>query len=402
MDLAELNIEEAQRRGRELYESLPEWHKRNSCLLVNSLMEAKRVAPHLANLADQIIPRLPRIVKESQSIKTNAPDKGSAFLTLEKAITCPWISWDSNDFWNVLALDIDHADGLDLWEDLPPAVRPTLVIDPWSGRSAALFPLATPVGMAGSMRQGPKILADLCHRLLADHFKATALPHKTLTKNPWGLKEALIGTLQRRTDAPTAVDLWEMMAGSPLIFHTVPGAPKIELRDVLDALADTIEEVSPPRRRRKITRPEPSDLGRNCHLFDVVRFWAYDTNTSDMERIYMKAQEENQGELPFKEVAGIAKSISRFMASRYRPKSRLEDRRGVMGLEGSGLATQQKQKLSAHRTNDIKTDNTDHKIRQALKHFPPHQKITQQALAKASGVSLRTIKSRWSTIKPTT
>jgi len=384
------------------FDALPEWHKRHPALLANSMMEAKQIAPHLRRLADSLIPKLPRIIKSSQTIKTHNIDKGSSFLLLDRAITCPWISWDSDSYWNVLALDVDHDSGFEIWEELPLSIRPTLVIDPWSLRSVALFPLASPVGMASNHKIGPQILARLCHQLLADQFKATALPHKTLTKNPWGMKSALIGDLQRRTEAPTGGLIWEMMKDSPLVFHTIPGAISIELRDILEVLGENIKEVQPSKIRRKITRPEPSDLGRNCHLFDVVRFWAYDTNTSNFEEIYMKAETENQGSLPLKEVAGIAKSISRFMSSRYRPKSKLDDRRGVMNLQNMDLPTKTKQKLAALRTNDIQSSNTDHKIQQALKHFPAHQKLTQVSLAKASGVSIRTIKSRWETIKRAT
>lgn len=114
-----------------------------------------------------------------------------------------------------------------------------------------------------------------------------------------------------------------------------------------------------------------------------------------------KAQEINQTlqpPLPFAEVQATARSIGKFMASRYKPKSALSTRKGVMGLAGKDIDQKTKQKLSALRTSDIKASNTEHRLKMALKHFPEGKKLTQLALSEASGVCLRTVKKHWKSI----
>jgi len=108
-------IEDLEPKNALKLEDLPKHHRRNSVLLANALMAVKSYAPHLSQMADILVPRLPRKVKASQNIKTDYKEKGSYFFTLNEAIDCPWISWDSRDFWNVLALDVDHDEGIQLW-----------------------------------------------------------------------------------------------------------------------------------------------------------------------------------------------------------------------------------------------------------------------------------------------
>ena len=387
------------------FEALPKWHKSNPCLLANSLIEAKQAAPHLAGLADTILPKMPRIIRASQNLRAINIENASYLFTLEVGINLPWISFDAKQSRNCLLFDIDHDSGLDLVEELPKSIRPTLIFDPYSGRSHGVLPLVTPVLRGGKI--GPEVLADLAHQLLSRHLKATALPTGSLIKNPFGKASELVGSLPRRTPSPSSLILWEgfQEANTGLCWHTVAGSTGAELREIISHLADEYDEVTSPRTKRIFRhRGEPSNLGRNCALFDLVRFWAYDNNEKDGGQIMKKAQEINQTlqpPLPFAEVNATARSIGKFMASRYKPKSALSDRKGVMGLAGSSLEMKDKQKLAAIRTNDIKTDNTDHKIRQAIKHWPTSQKMTQAALAKVSGVSLKTIKRRWKALKDT-
>jgi len=378
------------------YNNLPSWHKKNVSSLINCRMRAKEIAPHLSC---EILNILPRSVRYSQNLKTNI-NTTTSHINLEYAISCPWVSFDSADFWNALALDIDHQDGLELWESLPDHIKPTLVIDPWSGRSHAIFPLVTPIGMADSMRVGPKILADLCHRLLSDFFKATPLPFGNVIKNPWGLKSDLIGELVRRSPEPETGILWDMMKDSPLCWHTVMGSQKIELRDIIKYFEDDINFVSPSKHSRKvkIKRVKPEYIGRNKHIFDTVRMLCYDGSISDLQEVYLMCQKENTDNLPEREVFDIAKSISKFMRTKYRPKTKIDDRRGVMCLAGSQLSQKDKQKLSALRTHDIQRDNTLHRMKQALKHWPQGQKVSQSKMAKATGLGIATIKRHWSSI----
>jgi len=384
------HIEEPKQKNLKL-EDLPKHWQRNPAMLANSLMHIKSYAPHLAGMADVLVPRLPRKIKASQNIKTDYRDKGSYLFTLSTGIDCPWISWDSKDFWNVLALDVDHDNGIQLWEELPPNLRPFLVVDPYSLRSAALFVLKTPILVK---RFGQLALGELCQQALADYFEATPLPHCTLTKNPFGLKASMMGNLQRRTPFIKSHIIWELMKESPLVFHTLEGCKGIELRDILNHFGDDIELTRPKRQKPEkvifINRGDPSDLGRNCHLFDVLRSWCYDNKVQEVAEIMEEARNLNEGGLPESELRSISKSISKFMRTRYKPTTK----RKVMKLSPA-LSEPEKQKISAHRTNAIRSENVDHKIDQAIRHWSSSEPITQRSLADASGVGIATIKRRW-------
>lgn len=189
--------EDLRQKSKQQFESLPEWHRQNPALLANSLMEAKETAPHLAGLADSLLPKMPRIIRASQNLRAINIENASHLFTLESAISLPWISFDAKQSRNCLLFDIDHADALDLVEELPASIRPTLIFDPYSGRSHGVLPLNSPVLRGGKL--SCEILADLAHQLLAKHLKATSLPVGSLIKNPFGKASELVGVLPRRT-----------------------------------------------------------------------------------------------------------------------------------------------------------------------------------------------------------
>lgn len=391
------------------FDALPKWHKKNACLLANSLIEAKQNAPFLSGLADSLLQKMPRIVRASQNLKSINIEHSSHLFSLHNAIDLPWISFDAKGARNVLLFDIDHDRGPELASELPANIRPHIVVDPWSGRSAGILVLKSPVLTGAGAKIGPQLLANGCHEMFAKYFEADALPHGSLTKNPFGMLKNIIGILSRRSPEPSSGLLWEAYqeANSGLCWHTIPGAAEVELRDILKYFEDDYEQIASDRSKqnfiKKKDRGEPSYIGRNCYVFDLTRFWAYDENETDSNNIYMKAEEINlsmSNPLPASDVKSIARSISKFMQTRYRPTRRIN--KGVMNLEESDLAIKQKQKLAAHRTNDIKADNTDHKIKQALKHFPESRKLTQKALSEVSGVSIKSIKRRWKTLFPST
>lgn len=376
------------------FETLPKHWQKNPAMLCNALMHVKAYAQHLSKVADSLIPRLPRKIKCSQNIKTDYKDKGSYFFILSNGIDCPWISWDSNDFWNCIALDVDHDSGIELAESLPASIRPFVVVDPWSLRSACLFFLKTPIAVK---QFGQLLLGEIAQAGLAQYFNATPLPHMTLTKNPFGLKSSLLGNMQRRSFRPAGGGLMhEMHQDSPLVFHTVEGNPAIELSDVIKFFGDDLENIQTNRKRpEKLifrNRSEPSELGRNCRLFDVLRGWCYDNKISEFSEIMDEARSLNDGNLSESELKSISRSISKFMRTRYRPSDK--PKKKVMKLSAS-LSEPEKQKLSAMRTNAIRSENVDHKIQQAIRHWSSSEPITQRGLADASGVGIATIKRRW-------
>ncbi|WP_259329481.1 primase C-terminal domain-containing protein, partial [Acetobacter pasteurianus] len=169
-----------------------------------------------------------------------------------------------------------------------------------------------------------KLLADLAQRAGAVHFGATPLPHKTLTKNPAGRVAELDAPLRRRTVAPSGGLMHEMHNGSDYVWHTLRGAQAVELRELVATLSGHIAEMPRPKRPRtaKHDRPAPSELGRNCSLFDRLRYYAYDNNVSSDEELYREAQALNADGLADSELRAVARSIAKFMRTRFRPASR--------------------------------------------------------------------------------
>jgi hypothetical protein len=231
------------------------------------------------------------------------------------------------------------------------------------------------------------------------------MPHQSLVKSPWGRTENLIGQRLRRGSSPALPLLWEayLTANTGLMWHTEPGdLHHYELREIVAALADEFDAVviEPGARRRfGKKRPEPSALGRNCALFDLLRFWAYDGAETDEHRIAAEAERINRGfpvPLSDNEIAAIVRSVARFMAKRYRPRTGINSRRGRDRLAGAGLPPRGRQVLSGQVTAAGRARATDHKIQAARDALQAAgRRATQKAVAAEAGLSLRTVKSRW-------
>lgn len=224
------------------------------------------------------MPRLPGRPRASQTIRSICISRRSDPLPLRDAITDPWIAFDGPTMRNCLAWDVDHADGPDRIEALPPhCPRPTLVIDPHSGRAHAFLMLASPVFTGPGARPKPQGLADRAATLMGAALRANPMPRGGLLKSPWGREADLIGSLRRHTPAPVGSPLlWEahQAAGSGLLWHTIPGDLRpVELREIIDALADEHGDmVATPRiRKQHRRRPVEADSrGRSCTLFQAA------------------------------------------------------------------------------------------------------------------------------------
>ncbi|GGJ05045.1 primase C-terminal domain-containing protein [Neoroseomonas lacus] len=385
-----------------------DWNRRRPDLLSAALDRVRRTAPAALGLAHEILPRLPRNVRCSQNHRTSCRARFSFEIGLDIAATIPWVSLDSETRRNALVLDIDHADVIELAAALPPHVRPMLVIDPRSGRSHAIFFLRTPVAMGKDASRKAQWAADYTIRLLAAFFRATPLGHRCLVKNPLGLVSDLAGErLLRgvRPETPAVWDAWKA-AGTGLVWHTIPGAGPVELRDIIAALAEEHGEEAKEmarerarRERRRKARPEPSALGRNCSLFDLVRWWAYDRDERDGGLILAEAMRVNATfaePLPAAEVTATAKSIARFMLSRFRPGTGASSTRGRDSTIGAGLTIEARQIVAGRVSAAARAATTDAKIAAAMDRLREGAKrVTQAAVAGEAGVSLRTVKARW-------
>jgi hypothetical protein len=376
-------------------------------ILASGLAAAQKAAPHLQALAEHLLPAAPGWPLASQNIRSITLRPHADPCALPVAITLPWIAFDAPHFRNIVAADIDHADGAERAATLAglglPA--PTLVVDPWSGRSHGFLTLARPVYAGDGAKPEPERLFGFAGGLVAAAMGATLLPRQALVKNPWARSENLIGTLMRRGRTPGVPMLWDayLTADTGLLWHTEPGGLRpVELREIVAALADEYAEgiASPVARQWCRKRTEPDARGRNCALFDLTRFWAYDHIERGAGAIHDYATRANAdtfaNPLPDREVAAIARSIAKFMATRYRPRSGAAAVRRDDIAGGDGRMTPgQKRTLSGVATAAERAARTDAAISAArAKLMAEGNPATPTALAAAAGISRWTLRRR--------
>ncbi len=319
----------------------------------------------------------------------------------------PWICLNTKDFVNVLAFDIDHTCAREYLANIPEEIRPTLVEDPVSGRAHAFLLLRSPVYIGPEARQKPKKLLWLAHQLMAAALDATPLPYKSLIKSPWGLAENLIGDLLHRDPSQNnrvALPDTSSPEGLKLLWKTDPGTSSSKLRDVVSLLMPIWQDKiqKPAKIWLRYAEREPSSLGRNCSLFDQVRWWCYAGLVKDLREISAYAHQINRtfpAPLPKSEVEATSRSICKFMNSRHCPAHGIKG--FSMSFSAENLDTTQKQRESAHRTSTIKQQKSYARIENALKVWPRRMLLTQPALALQTGLCVRTIGRYWHVDWPT-
>lgn len=343
----------------------------------------------------------------SQNIRTHAPIPCAGPLPLDEAITCGWIAVNSERRVLALCIDIDHADGPELVARLPSGCpKPMLVICPWSGRAHAVLPLASPVHTGPAARPKPISLASYALRLLAAALRGTPLPFTSLVKCPTALVHNLTGQRMLRGPRPANPAVWNayVASGTDLMWITQPGDGPAELWDVVNALADEYggQVSSPrPRARWRKDRGEPSAYGRNCQLFDEVRWWAYEHEECTFECILREALDRNARfpvPLPASEIGSIARSITKFMRGRYKPRYG-NGRRGRDHKLNRDLTTQERQALAGRQSALQRKAANDDRLLVAMTALQTAgKKVTQRAVAEQAGLSERTVRSRWSVL----
>ncbi|MBS0559811.1 MAG: primase C-terminal domain-containing protein [Proteobacteria bacterium] len=236
-------------------------------------------------------------------------------------------------------------------------------------------------------------------------MRGTFLPQRALLKNPWGMAGNLIGYRYLRGPHPARPVLWESYtaARTGLMWHTEPGSVEaFDLRDIVAALADEYGAAavsSGTRRAIRKRRPPPSTFGRNCSLFDTVRFWAYDRFERDERAVLEEAQRVNAQflePLPSSEVAATARSIARFMNTRFCPSTSSSSRRGRDRDAGVSLDRRGRQAVAGRVSAANRASATDASLRNAWSRLrAAGRRVTQATLAAEAGRSIRTVKRRW-------
>jgi len=403
---------------------LPRQHADRPHLLASALLAAKGTAPDLAGLAEFVLPRMPRTPLASSTLKTGEASSGETLL--DDAVKSTWWSYNCSDWTVAVTIDCDHAHAEDSVETFmwylrqvdPEAPVPMIVRDPYSARAHVTWILELdvytgPQTEAGAVRSGPvlrtlaAVQRGLCKVLDGD-------PNFTnrLSKNPFA-----VGVVQPKRDwttdpatgrkaflapPPAEPGLWErhVASGTKLRNHTIPGdCRRISLLTLWRALKvwreDSGESIPGPRRRRQ---HDAADVEKGARLFHASRFPVYDLGTSDLTTIRAVVDEQAQR---IGSPAGpsqrehIARSIARFMRSKYTGTGSQHVRRGVLGLDAASLDLAERQALGGKYGATQNAADTDRRIADAESRLQAKgKKLTAVAVAAEAGVSERTVRDR--------
>lgn len=361
-----------------------------------AIAETAARLPHLAALAALIIPRMPGRPLVSRNLKSEATSSWSE--PLHKALSAGWISCNAADAVNAITIDVDHAD-IDLLDDLVARGLPAptyVVVNPRSSNYHATWWLANPVLTGSTAAAQPQRLLRLAQGLLNAALRGDLGYSNVLTKNPFGEWESD----QVPPEPVTLCELAFAALGSRQRHHVrnISGN-LVELRAIVAALHDQYAEELPTAPRRRQAAVPEQFIGRNCALFDRVRLWAYPRAERDAALLLAQARVFNDFSppLPESEVRAIARSVAKFMATRFTGTGQDDKNRGVMGLASSGLPLEQKQRLGGQYGAGRRSGKTDDRIIAAAVELRARSGTnpTQAAVAAVSGVSLRSIKRRW-------
>lgn len=327
--------------------------------------------PDLQALAWKLLPRLPGKPRTSASLKTESAS--SAHNALEDVILSdPWLAMNTENAVNVLWSETDKP-GLDerlaLMRDWGVPVQAWKVCGAVGGHVGYTIEEPVVTGLPGHGQQDRKRLRKLS---LVRSYLTTAIDGdhyaglRGMTKNPFSPR-------------------WDVEVGN---------LTPVKLDDILvplQAMAKALGWKAPKRRFRRDRKREPSPEGRNCALFDLVRWWAGDGYVRDSTAILDKAIQLNADfavPLGHGEVACVARSITRFMVNRY-------DGRG-QHVPMKPEEVKVRQAAAGRATATARAISRDERLIAALDRLqaqgtPPGQR----EIAAEAGVSLSTVKAVW-------
>ena len=369
--------------------------------VLQALDAARDAAPHLSELAHQIVETLPNQIQVSDNLKCGG-DVSSWSELITHAISRPWISFNNAQFANSITLDCDH-DNLDLVEEIVKlgCPRPLVVVDPATGRYHATWILSDPVAITADDHLTPRKALAYARALLTDALQADKAYSGQLTRNPFALKTSLAAPIRRRSEAMHADWIVEAWESEPLVWAVAMQPEPCRLGEIIAALADDFKP-SWPNRTQEIETVHAAE-GRNCTIFRSISEWArrtYSAYDCDFNELLSVAESVNSSfyeQLCDKEVRGIVRSVNKWMRTKWRGRSDGINR-GAMKKDGSinddMMLDEKQQKAGVWSGNKNKKD-TDKKIADAIVQLSANNiKITQIAIAKQAGITERTVRSR--------
>jgi hypothetical protein len=260
-----------------------------------------------------------------------------------------------------MIMDIDREAGALAYEDI--GLEPTIILtNPVNTHAHLLFELEAPVrftrkGRVNIQNYYQDVLRGMTAAMQADF----AYSHN-ITKNPLS-------------------DRWRMTCC-----------------DVRYSLGDITEYCKPLKRHEKPKIQIDDSMGRNCTLFNTVRYWAYFQVKSYVifaawnRAVLDKCEQENSfsPDLPYSEVKATAKSIAKWTWNNRHIIGYAKNR-GAAQVD-KRQNTSNRQKAGADYTNQLRKQKTEQKIIQAIHCLKAQEcKLTIAALTEAAEVSRRTL-----------
>lgn len=290
---------------------------------------------------DSFIEALPQKVRCSDDL-----EYGTEYQKKEKALAFPYI--ELNQFYKkFIALDIDIPGSFELWDDKglpPPSI---IIVNPVSTHTQYFYELKSPVYYTENARRSPQkfyedIDLGLTHILGADLSFASHVVKNPLHKS-W-----------RAIVHPATYDLEDFKEYG-------------------------VESTGHRRKLRKDV--EGLLVGRNCTLFDTLRFWAYgavkgyDCHDSFALAVDKRALDINltfstwsSGVLPVKEVLSTAKSVSSYTwRKRHNLGNRKQKRIGILADQiTEDMSSTERKRLGGEFSGIVRTEKLDEKIKHAI------------------------------------
>lgn len=274
-----------------------------------------------------------------------------------------------------LSFDIDRPLGALAWEDANLPIPNLIITNPHNGHAHLVWELHTPIWEA---KKG-------------DERSGTALPIRYLKATYRAMREAL--------GADTAYN--GLLVKNP--FHpswTVTcGRSKPYSLGELSAHLDLSSEPS------KAKLPETQVGYRNCQLFDSVRFWAYRAkrlfssiglfrSAIDDELDRLNGSLDNP--LSFREVDGIAKSVSTWVWNTYTGSGNVKCK-GICQLDSS-IPLLKRQQLGQSAAANQRILMTRLRIRRAIASIGKGIRLTKAEVARRAGLDRKTVYRHWNDI----
>lgn len=293
----------------------------------------------------------------------------------------PYIQANRADMCSWMIFDLDHENAY-IWQDanLPP---PNMIVSNKNNGRSHLYYAIEPVYFGDKARKKPINYFNAVYKRMRKMLNADPAFGHFISKTPY-------------SEFFRTIDLHHQE-------YTLG-----ELADYVD-----FEESTWLQRKGRLLREE--SMGRNCALFDELRYYAYsvvdkfrlDNNESGFYKELMAHAEsanefsdcgqfDDTSPLDFNELKAIVKSVSKWTFANYEAGSGNKSvKRGVMMLFKENMTLTEKQSKSASRTNDMRCKVASDAIIDATWKFLTQNdtapsKLCMTTIAKLAGVSRQT------------